>query len=134
RQADALRDMGEARGCISHLLVTMEAKDPKSYEQALDYTRRLHEIFPLVKSRRALLEKLGKSAPGWASAIANRVEPHHGQALPGDHSIAWTWRQLHEELERRHALDAPALQREIDENRIVLREVTISLIDLRAWV
>ena len=134
RQADALRDMGEARGCISRLLVAMDAKDPQNYERAMDYTCRLHEIFPLVKSRRALLEKMGKAASGWASAIANRVEPHHGQALPGDPSMAWTWRQLHEELERRHALDAQALQRKIDENRKVLREVTISLIDLRAWV
>lgn len=137
RQADALLAMGEQNcngGCVSRLLVAMQTKDPQRYGQALDYASRLHEISPVVKSRRALLEKLGEAAPAWASAIANRVEPHHGQVLPGDPSTAWTWRQLHEELERRHALDAQALQREIDHNRRVLREVTISLIDLRAWV
>lgn len=134
RQVDALLDMREERGCVGRLLVAMGAKDTQKYGEALDYTQRLHEISPVVKHRRALLEKLGKAAPAWSSAIANRVAPHHGQAMPGDPAVAWTWRQLHEELDRRHALDAQALQREIDYNRKVLREVTISLIDLRAWV
>lgn len=133
RQIESLQDMAEDRGCVHRLLAAMSARDPVHYAQALDYTHRLHEISPVVKSRRALLEKLGKAAPAWASAIANRIEPHHLQTLPSDPATAWTWRQLHEELDRRHALDAQALQREIDHNRKVLREVTISLIDLRAW-
>ncbi len=134
RQVDALLDMREAGGCVGRLLAAMGARDSQRYGEVLDYTRRLHEISPVVKSRRALLEKLGKVAPAWSSAIANRVTPHHGASLPGDPAAAWTWLQLHEELERRHALDAQALQREIEHNRKVLREVTVSLIDLRAWV
>lgn len=134
RQVDALLELREKRGCVGRILIAIGAKDSQRYSEALDYARRLHEISPVVKSRQALLEKLGQAASAWSSAIANRVEPHHGASLPGDPATAWTCRQLHEELERRHALDAQVLQREIEQNRTVLREVTISLIDLRAWV
>jgi very-short-patch-repair endonuclease len=134
RQVNALLDTREERGCVSSLIGALRAKDPRKYREALDYTRRLHEISPIVESRRVLLEKLRKAAPTWVSAIENRVEPHHVRELPGDPAAAWTWRQLHEELNRRHALDAQALQKEIEQNRKILREVTISLIDLRAWV
>ncbi len=133
-QVDTLLEMRDERGCVGRFIFAMGAKDQGKYGEALDYTRRLHEISPVVRYRRALLEKLGKSAPAWSSAIANRVAPHDEQAMPGDPVVAWIWRQLEEELNRRNALDAQALQREIEYNRKVLREVTISLIDLRAWV
>ncbi len=132
-QVEALLEMREERGCVGRLLIALGTKDPKRYAEALDYTRHLHEISPVVKYRRALLEKLGKAAPAWSAAVANRVPPNHGQSIPGDLVIAWTCRQLQEELERRNARDAQALQREIDRNRKVRREVTTSLIDLRAW-
>jgi len=134
RRIQALLDVGDERGCISHLLTAMRAKDTQKYAEAYSYTCRLREISTTVESRRILLEKLGKAASAWASAVAHRVEPHHGGTLPGDPSVAWTCRQVTEELDRRHALDAEALQRQIEHNRKVLREVTISLIDLRAWI
>lgn len=133
QQVDALLDMGEERGCVGRLLVAIGARDFDGYGEALGYVRRLHEISPVVKARRASLDKLRKVAPAWASALANRIAPHHAASLPGEPGPAWIWRQLQEELERRHALDAQAIQREIEHNRRVLREVTISLIDLRAW-
>ena len=134
RQIDSLLEMNEERGCVGRLLAALRANDPIKYAEALDYVQRLLEISPTVKDRRNSLEKLGKANSAWASAIANRVAPHDGAILPGDPTIAWTWRQLHDELERRHTLDAQAIQREIEQNRKILREVTISLIDLRAWV
>lgn len=134
RQITMLLGIGTDSGCVSHLLSAIRAKDPQKYAEAIDYTRRLHSIFPIVESRQVLLAKLLKAAPAWASAIAHRLEPHNGAALPGDPAIAWPWRQFTEELDRRHALNAHVLQQKIEQNRKVLREVTISLIELRAWV
>lgn len=130
----ALLAMGEERGAVGSLLRALNSKDALRYEEAVNYTRRLHEISPIVKHRKALLERLGKAAPAWAAAISNRIAPNHGPLMPGDSAVAWNWRQLHDELDRRSALNAQTLQREIDHNRKVLRDITTSLIDMRAWV
>jgi superfamily I DNA and/or RNA helicase len=46
---------------------------------------------------------------------------------------AWIWRQLHDSLLERDKLDAQELQRNIDKTREILRQITQSLIDSRAW-
>ncbi|HTS58591.1 MAG TPA: AAA domain-containing protein [Terriglobales bacterium] len=133
RQIDVLMHY-EQCGCDSHLLEAIRQKDVQAYRRAYDYNRRLHEISPKVICRQQLLKKLAEAAAEWASAIAHRRPPHDGPSPPGDPAEAWKWRQLAEELERRHLLDPQALQGEIEKTRKLLREVTLSLIELRAWV
>ncbi|MBF0563777.1 MAG: AAA family ATPase [Nitrospirae bacterium] len=121
------------QGCICRLLTAIRSRDVVCYEQALDYTRRLHNIQPISNKRKALIESIAKSAPSWASAIANRVSPHNTKSIPNSPAQAWLWRQLSEELIRRNELDAHTLQRKIDQNKLTLRDVTIDLIAIKAW-
>ncbi|WP_239795503.1 AAA domain-containing protein [Candidatus Nitrotoga arctica] len=88
---------------------------------------------PLVVERDALAEKLLLVAPGWAEHIIHRVSPHHQGQVPGDFVSAWVWRQLHDTLAERDKLDAQELQREIEKIRDILRQITLRLIDAKAW-
>jgi hypothetical protein len=72
-------------------------------------------------------------APEWAAQIRNRIEQHGHAEPPGDPVQAWKWRQLHEELERRAAVDIVALATESDAVNADLLRVTNNLIDRRAW-
>lgn len=121
------------RGCAGYLLAATLSHDPQDYVAALDYARRLHALRPLVKERDDLLARLRASAPAWAEQIAQRILPHDGSAAPHEIRQAWTWRQIHDELAARDALDAHALQRDIDKTRETLRQLTQDLIDAKAW-
>jgi hypothetical protein len=99
------------RGCVGRFIVAVRSRSPEQYAAALDYTRRLHSVAPLVAERDLLFGKLSLVAPGWAEQIAHRVPPHHMGRVPGDIAMAWTWRQLHDTLADRDQLDAHDLQR-----------------------
>ena len=120
-------------GCICQLLAAVRSRDIGSYRQAMDYTQKLHKIQPVVIRCKAMIASIAKSAPSWAAAIANRVPPHDTKLVPDSSVQAWEWRQLLEEIVRRNELDAHALQRKIDQNKRILRDVTISLISAKAW-
>ena len=121
------------KGCIGLIVSAVTARNAEGYSAALEYARRLYAIKPLLIERNALLAKLRAIAPRWAADIAERLAPHDVGHLPGDHRKAWIWRQLHEMLLDRDRLDAHQLQMEIDRQKEVLRELTLSLIDSRAW-
>ena len=121
------------RGCIGRILAAVQSRNVDAYQVAVDYTRRLHTIKPLVIERDELLAKLQLVAPGWSEHIARRVKPHNDGHIPGDVGLAWTWRQVHDELAERDRLDAHQLQRQIDDARSTLRQVTELLIDSKAW-
>lgn len=121
------------RGCAGRLVAAARSLDPRDYASALEYARRLHSVKPLVDERDALLAKMRLCAPGWAEQIVHRVAPHDGGTVPGDYRMAWTWRQLHDELAERDKLDAQEIQHEIDKARDTLRQVTQWLIESKAW-
>jgi very-short-patch-repair endonuclease/superfamily I DNA/RNA helicase len=121
------------RGCIGLIVAAINARNAGAYSAGLEYARRLHSIRPLVNERDALLAKLRVVALQWAARISDRMPPHNVGRVPADHGRAWTWRQLHETLVDRDRLDAHQLQKEIDRNKEVLRELTLSLIDSKAW-
>jgi very-short-patch-repair endonuclease len=129
----AVGELVSKRGCYVPLLAAIDQADPAAYKAALSYVRRLHAIATAVRERATLLDDLKRAAPAWSAAIASRISPHDGQSIPGDARGAWLCRQLEEEIARRHELDAEALQRALEENRRIRRDVTISLIDLKAW-
>ncbi len=134
RHLQTLLDLGDDRGCIGSLVLSIRERDPERYTHSFRYTQRLHDIAPAVKERKALLSRLAIAAPSWSAAIGNRLSPHNTNVVPENIPAAWMWRQLDEELNRRHLLDPSSLQLQIEHNRGVLREVTLSLIELRAWV
>ncbi|MRR54186.1 MAG: DUF559 domain-containing protein [Deltaproteobacteria bacterium] len=121
------------RGCIGRILVAVRYRNKEGYAAALAYSRHIMSIKPLVDERGKLLEKLRPVAPGWAEQVAARIVPHDEVTMPGDHSAAWVWRQLHDELADRDKLDVQELQVQIDKTRLTLRELTTALIDSLAW-
>lgn len=107
--------------------------DPRAYEAAF---RRLVEVYARrseLERRGALIERLNAVAPGWASAIQNRVGPHGAATLPGDPKPAWLWRQLNDELERRGKLSLRDIERQLETLMTELRRTTGALIDRQAW-
>ena len=121
------------RGCVGRLIAAARSQNPNAYAEALEYVRRLHSVWPLVKERDALLSKLRLVASGWADQVAHRVPPHDQGTIPGDCHAAWTWRQLNDTLIERDKLDAHELQHGIDKTHDELRQVTRSLIEAKAW-
>ncbi len=121
------------RGCIGRIIAAVRSRNPGAFATALDYTRRLHAIKPLVAERDGLIEALALVAPGWAEQITHRVPPHHEGKLPGEVAMAWIFRQLHDTLAERDGLDAHELQRQIDGTHETLRQVTEWLVDAKAW-
>jgi very-short-patch-repair endonuclease/DNA polymerase III delta prime subunit len=120
-------------GCIARILSAVESHDASAYRAALEYTRRLHVVKPLVAERDALLLRLRSVAPRWADRLQERTDPHDKGHPPGDLEAAWIYRQLYDTLVQRDRLDAQNLQYEIDRVRDLMRPVTQELIDSTAW-
>lgn len=120
-------------GCLGQIVSALRARDTAAYETALEYTRRLQTVKPLVAEWSKLLKRLELVAPVWSELIRTRTQPHDTEQTPGDVSSAWVWRQLNDELAARDALNANEIQREIDKVEATLREVTVWLIDAKAW-
>lgn len=121
------------RGSIGRIVSALRSRNKSAYADALSYARRLYSVKPLVEERNHLIEKLRMIAPGWAEQIASRIPPHDGTTVIGDVEKAWLWRQLHDELAERDKLNAQNLQQELEKCKVRLREITVDLIDARAW-
>lgn len=107
--------------------------DPVAYEEAYQCLVQLFSLQEWTKRRHALLSRLEKAAPGWASAIRERVGVHGGTTLPGDPHAAWLWRQLDQELDARAAVSLQALQDERAGLTERLYRVTADLVERLAW-
>jgi very-short-patch-repair endonuclease len=98
---------------------------------------RLEELWhkaAVLQRRRELLRKLSASAPEWAGAVERRRGMHGALVPPRDLAAAWRWRQMQQELERRAETDDRTLARKLEEHLEHLREVTVKLVDRRAWL
>lgn len=120
-------------GCLGRVVTALRARDTAAYDTALEYARRLQTVKPLVAERIDLLKRLEMVAPVWSQLIQTRSPPHDTEQTPGDVPAGWIWRQLNDELAARDALNANEIQREIDKVEVTLREVTVWLIDAKAW-
>jgi very-short-patch-repair endonuclease len=106
---------------------------PESYRTGYARLLELESLSIVLARRKELLDRLETSAPAWASAIRSRSGIHAAPSEPGSPGEAWTWRQLHDELERRASVSLEEIQAAIDRSTDELRTVTIELIDRRAW-
>ncbi len=112
----------------------VQTRDCAAYALARDDVRVLLDKADITTRREALLGKLRPAAPEWAGAVLRRRQPHGERKLPGDATTAWRWRQLHQEVERRAALNEVELTRQLHQCRTELRGATAKLIDRRAWL
>jgi very-short-patch-repair endonuclease len=90
--------------------------------------------------RRELIKRLRQStsdgtpyAQAWADSIIDRAGLHGSTELPGDVCEAWEWRQLNDELERRNQVNLEEISQKIETTRNRIKDVTVQLIDRRAW-
>jgi len=107
---------------------------PRDYQSAYEELVRLKNLELDLGQRRALLKKISRSAPTWASAIENRHPKHAQPQPPGDPESAWEWRQLNDELERRANISLDELQQMIESLGTQLLEVTAQLVEKQTWV
>jgi very-short-patch-repair endonuclease len=115
------------------LLAVVKDEDSGEYSSAYERLLELKSRQADLDLRRSLLAKLESAAPAWASAIRTRTSVHGRGETPRDPEGAWTWRQLHDELDRRAGVSLEALQAKSEKLGEQLRRATVSLIDKRAW-
>ncbi len=115
------------------LATAARGTDSTAYLQAFGALADLRSRRDDFNRRNALLKKLETAAPSWAAGVRNRNGVHGGEQPPSDPEVAWVWRQLVEELDRRACVSLEQLQAKSDKLREQLRRVTVELIDRRAW-
>lgn len=111
----------------------LRQQDVESYRKAYDQLLHVYSFVTDRLRRDELLAKLRTAAPGWANGIEQRKPPHDKSLPPGDPLLAWRWRQIHDELERRAQVDISQLNQEIRELEKRLGATTLELIESRTW-
>ena len=108
--------------------------NPDDYEGAHFELARIEGLRNGFDRRRALLEELAETAPGWATAIARRKAPHHDGDEPAtDPGKAWRWLQMKQELDRRAKNSINGLVEEIGARQREARRLAGEIIDHGAW-
>ncbi len=123
RPGDTVRSLRQAVRKRNH------ARYTTAHKRLEDLRARL----PAFERRNSLLTRLAKVAPAWSDAIKQRQGPHGAAGPPGDPKIAWRWRVLNEELDRRAAVDPSKIQSEIERLDGELQRVTARLVSNLAW-
>lgn len=118
---------------VYRLLTAIKQRDTQSYRAAYEGLTDLHAKRATARQRKDLLAKLESTAPGWAKAIRERIGIHGERNLPGDAEIAWQWRQLSDELDRRARTSLEELQDKITGLNNELFRITAALVEKRAW-
>ncbi len=120
-------------GAVNGLVQALRGHDVRAYERHFAEIAELDAKRRTLSERLELLARLEKHAPGWASAVRNRQPPHDKTVLPGDAGQAWLWRQLSDELQDRQNQSPAEIQARIEDLSEKLRNVTVELIEARAW-
>jgi very-short-patch-repair endonuclease len=125
---------------VVELRRAMQVRDPAGYRTARKNCLEAAQRQTIVLRRYELLGRLERQtlsgrgvAERWASAIRGRFSEHGKPQPPGDVTLAWEWRQLNQELERRGEVDVGELGSWIAALQDELRRTTNELIDHRAW-
>jgi len=135
REHERLKEKAENSdsSVVVDLYVSFQEEDLPKYREAYGTFEELHELDHVVRRRRALLGKIEAVAPQWAAQIRERVSPHDKDTLPGSPKMAWRWRQLNDELDRRATASVDAIQRQIETLEAELLTTTQKLIEKQAW-
>lgn len=115
------------------LAEAVSAGDERRYRATYDHVAALRTLQGALARRLELLARLQTVAPGWTEAIRQRSGCHGQNSTPGSPTSAWLWLQLHSELERRAAESLPELQARVERLEKQARDITVKLIDRRAW-
>ena len=123
RPGDAVRSLRQAFRARNH------AQYARAYEELDDLRARL----PVFETRK---HASGTTGPGRARVGRRRQAasgPHGAVTPPGDPKTAWRWRVLHDELDRRAAVNPSNIQAEIERLDGELQGFTAKLVNRLAW-
>jgi len=129
----AVLEPGAASEVGRALLQAVREGDPERYRAAWERLQDLYRRHSAWRRRAELLARLEQVAPAWAGAIRARQGLHGCPSLPGDPVVAWLWRQLNDELDKRSRVSIQALQDDLIRVGEELREVTANLVECRTW-
>ncbi len=118
---------------LSQLREGVKRRDAQLYRKAFESLAELHTKQDILRQRLALLTKIEKVAPGWATAIRERIAHHGGREIPDNPEQAWLWRQLYEELDRRAKTSLEEIQEKIAQLQSELFRITAELVEKKAW-
>jgi very-short-patch-repair endonuclease/DNA polymerase III delta prime subunit len=118
---------------VTRLRNAIAAGDPDLYREAHLRLQDLYHRRKHLMRRHELLDKLRPVAPGWASAIASRVDIHGTPEMPKDIREAWYWRQMSDELDKRARTSLSDLQDQLARVDEEIRACTAQLIEQKAW-
>jgi very-short-patch-repair endonuclease len=118
---------------IARFRTAIDQLDVKGYDEAFARLVDLEHRRVALNVRHVLLSKLEIVAPAWAAAIRDRIGIHGARELPDDPTTAWLWLQLRLELQERASVSFEELQKEMEGLKEKLRDITVELIDRRAW-
>ena len=121
------------RGVATNLLKAVTVLDRAAYRQSFLRLIDLYERRQHLERRHELLRTLAKTAPGWAAAISTRDGIHGGGQVPPETAQAWLWRQLKDELDRRGRVSVRELQDQLARTAQAIQDVTVELIERKAW-
>jgi very-short-patch-repair endonuclease len=124
---------GAGRGVATNLLNAVIAPDGAGYREAFSRLMNLYERRQYLERRRELLQALSKTAPAWAAAISAREGIHGDGQVPRRTAEAWVWRQLKDELDRRGRVSVRELQDQLARTARAIQDVTVELIERKAW-
>jgi very-short-patch-repair endonuclease len=118
---------------VEQLYNVVSEYDTQSYRASYGRLLELQSLRTELARRKELLARVEVTAPAWAAAVRARTGIHSAASIPGNATDAWTWRQLHDELENRASVSLEEIQASIDRCTHELRGITIELIDRKAW-
>lgn len=118
---------------VYRLRHAVKQREADAYRAAFEELINLQAKREVLQRRQALLAKLENVAPGWATAVRERIEVHGERHLPGNAEDAWLWRQLQDELERRAKVSLEELQEKITQLNAALFQTTAELVEKKAW-
>lgn len=124
---------GRESELVQILRESVARRDSGTYEDAYGALVDLCARSAIVATRRTLLGALEPVASVWADQIRSRTGAHGLPDPPGAPDLAWRWKQLVQELDRRGSRSPMELQRNIEDLRNRLEHLTAELIDRRAW-
>ena len=111
----------------------LKHRDAVAYHKCYNHLAELQKLKAIYDMRNSLLGSLQPFAPNWANAIRYRKGVHAKSIVPGEASLAWLWRQLNDELDRRGQVSLDELQKKIEILEDELRNVTTDLVNKKAW-
>ncbi|MCQ4573857.1 MAG: AAA family ATPase [Candidatus Brocadiales bacterium] len=118
-------------GRIRH---AFEQKDYTAYQEAYNEVIRLNQLTPKILKLEALLSRLSKVAPLWASQLKAEAVRNRSLSLPKAWQTAWRWSRLSSWLDDLHRCgDIDSLQKQQEREKDNERQLVTELVTNLTW-